>query len=554
MSLQDSIQSRSIQPRISELTDTVVQKWDAACRQYGWVLAPLVAMQIVVYSYFFTTVILTDHTFPNTWVQPYPSHRTRDEGRWLQDLIIYFQGGAGVQPFQMFAAVTLQGLNGILFARLLGLTKRFEVFLVAAVICLYPAILDTYCFASDHLTFAIGDTLALAGILCLGTQRPSPKSAVVSGLCFMLSLAAYGPKIALIGLLCLCHLAMSIANDSDATDNDATDNDATDNDATDNDATGGRSGEPRATLLRLGYVFAVFAAACLCYYASSKLVVTQDAGMRVQLNSAEQMGQAAVRAYHKFLRYCTVESDYLPVFLRALPAMAVALGSVSLLLSARRRGATAIAILALLLVLIPIALRASYIINGNTFEGNGRITYVNGYALVFFLAAALHRPLLKWCAMGMLLLLFYVMVVVGAQETNAAAMKTIYETNMVNRLAARIEEQTEGLYEGKRAIVVIGVLPEFPYERYVRYRNLKTRPHSRFTAFPFFRQVEILNFLFGKDVVQLPTAAQVERATASAKDRKPWPAADSVYVEDDVVVVLLQKYKEGVPRTISSGQ
>jgi len=539
MSLQYSIQQYSIQPRISELTGTFLQKWRTACQQYGGVLATLVAIQIVVYSYFFTTVILTDHTFPNTWVQPYPSHRTREEGRWLQDLIIFFQGGAGVQPFQMFAAVTLQGINGILFARLLGLTKRFEVFLAAAVVCLYPAILDTYSFASDHLTFAIGDTLALAGILGLATSRPSPTNAIVSGLCFTLSLAAYGPKIAFIGLLCICHLAMSIV---------------TDNDAADNDATSSQSGDPRATLLRLGYVFAVFAAACACFYASSKLLVSQDAGMRVQLNSVEQMGQAVVQAYQKFLLYCTVESDYLPVSLRALPAMAVILGTVSLLLSARRKGATNIAIVAMLLALIPLVLRASYILNGNTYENNGRITYVNGYALVFFLAAALHRPLLKWCAMGMLLLLFYVMAVVGTQETNAAAMKTIYETNMVNRLAARIEEQTAGLYEGKLALVVIGKLPDFPYQRYVRYTNLKMQPHSRFTAFPFFRQVELLNFLFGQDVLQLPTAEQVERATASTKDRKPWPAADSVYVEDDVVVVLLQEYQEGVPRTMSSGQ
>jgi len=543
MSLQYSIQPRSIRPRISELTDTLRQKWQAACRQYAGVLAALVAMQIVVYSYFFTTVILTDHTFPNTWVQPYPSHRTQDEGRWFQDLIICFQGGAGVQPFQMFVAVTLQGINGILFARLLGLTKRFEVFLAAAVVCLYPAILDTYSFASDHLTFTLGDTLALAGIFCLATQRPSPKNAFVSGLCFMLSLAAYGPKIAFIALLCLCHLAMSIA---------------TDNDASDNDATGPRSGDPSTVLLRLlqrsGCVFAVFAAACVCFYASTKLVVTQDAGMRVQLNSAEQMGQAVVQAYRKFLLYCTVDSDYLPVSLRALPAMAVALGAVSLLLNARRKGATAIAILAMLLALVPLVLRASYIINGNTYEDNGRITYVNGYALVFFLAAALHRPMLKWCAMGMLLLLCYVMAVVGTQETNAAAMRTFYETNMVNRIAARIEDQTAGLYEGKRALVVIGALPDFPYQRYVRYRNQRMQPHARFTAFPFFRQVELLNFLFGQDVLQLPTAAQVERATASAKDRKPWPSADSVYVEDDVVVVLLQEYQEGVPRTTSSGQ
>jgi site-specific recombinase XerD len=80
------------------------------------------------------------------------------------------------------------------------------------------------------------------------------------------------------------------------------------------------------------------------------------------------------------------------------------------------------------------------------------------------------------------------------------------------------------------------------------------QPHARFTAFPFFRQVEILNFLPGQGARQLPTAAKIERATAAAKDRYPWPAAESVFVEDDVVVVLLPKYQEGVPRTMSSGR
>ena len=508
-----------------------------AWRLYGPVLAALVALQVVVYSYFFTTPIFTDHTFPNTWVQPYPSHRTREEGRWFQDLIICSQGGAGVQSFQMFLAAALQGINGILFAKLLRLENRWAVFGVAAAICLYPAILDMYCFASDHLTFVFGDTLALVGMLWLAKTRPAPHNALVAVVCFTLSLAAYGPKIALIALLCLCHVAMFLTRDDDGNARESA----------------AARGEFTATLARITYVAVAFAAACVCFYVSTKLTVADNAGMRVQLNTGPQMGSAVVEAYRKFLLYCTGDADYLPVPLRMLPAVAAALGCVALLLNAWRRGAAAVAILALLLPLIPLVLRASFIINANSFEGNGRISYVNGYALVFFLAAALHRPALQWCAGGMLLVLLYVSAVVGTQETNAAAMRTIYETNMINRLAARIEQEAGDLSTKTHALVVIGRLPELPYQRYVRYRNLQTQPHARFTAFPPFRQVAFLNFLLGQDVLKMPTKTQVERATASTEGRKPWPSPESVYVDGDVVVVLLQPYKPGVARTLSSG-
>src|SRR5439155_26044881 len=85
-----------------------------------------------------------------------PFYKTQGEGRWVADLIIWLQGGSGVQPFQMAIAVALQSLNGILFARFVGLEKRLEVFLAAAFLCLYPAFLDYYSFAMDHITLVIG--------------------------------------------------------------------------------------------------------------------------------------------------------------------------------------------------------------------------------------------------------------------------------------------------------------------------------------------------------------------------------------------------------------
>jgi len=496
----------------------------------------LMAIQIVVYSYFFTMPILTDHSFPNMWVQPFPSHRTREEGRWFQDVIMLAQGGSGVPSLQMFAATALQAVNGILFARLLGIERAFETFLVAAVICLQPAILDTYCFSSDHLSFAFGDTLALMGTLCLARSRPNPLSAVVAGLCLMLSLATYGPKIAFLGLLCVCHLATSLARPSaDAPD------------------TSEGTGDFRVEAKRIAYVGAVFAAACLCFFASTKLALSTDAGMRVQLNSPSQMVHAALAAYPRFLALCTTESDYLPVALRALPAVAVAMGCVALVLNAWRAGPAVKAVVMLLLATVPAVVRAAYILNPNSFEHQGRLTYVNGYAIVFFLAVALLRPRLKWFAMSLLLMLAYFMAVVASQETNAAAMKTIYETNTLNRVASRIEDRVEDLYTGTHSLVVIGHIPDMQYQRFVRFKNRFATPHARYTAFPHFRQVPFLNFLFGRDVFRSPKAAEVERATASARGRKPWPAEESVYVEDGVVVVVLEPYRDGVPRTQAAG-
>jgi len=531
----------SWRPRFEWPADRLQRWWQATRRRNGGVWLALMAIQFVVYSYFFTLPILTDHTFPNIWVQPFPSHRTREEGRWFQDVIILAQGGSGVPSLQMFAATALQAVNGILFARLLGIERAFETFLVAAVVCLQPAILDTYCFSSDHLSFAFGDTLALLGTLCLARSRPKPNplSAVVAGLCLTLSLATYGPKIAFLGLLCVCHLATSLTRYSADAANPA--------------ETSGPTGDFRVAAKQIAYVVAVFAAACLCFFASTKLILSHDAGMRVQLNSASQMAQAALAAYPKFLALCAEESDYLPVALRALPAVAVAMGCVALVLNAWRAGPAVTAVVMLLLATVPAVVRAAYILNPNSFEHQGRLTYVNGYAIVFFLAVALLRPRLKWFATALLLMLAYFMAVVASQETNAAAMKTIYETHALNRLAARIEDRVENLQEETRPLVVIGHIPDMQYQRYVRFNNRFATPHARYTAFPRFRQVPFLNFLFGRDVLRPPTATEVERATASARERKPWPAEESVYFEDGVVIVVLEPYRDGVPITLAAG-
>lgn len=85
--------------------------------------------QIAVYTYFYTTVTFTNHTFPNVWLYAYPSFKTQSEGRWLADLLIQAGGGAGTQSFQMAIATVLQAVNGILLARWLYLRRQSDILL-----------------------------------------------------------------------------------------------------------------------------------------------------------------------------------------------------------------------------------------------------------------------------------------------------------------------------------------------------------------------------------------------------------------------------------------
>ena len=67
-------------------------------REYGSVFAVLVALQVVSYGYLFTTLIFTSHTFPQSWVFPFPTPQATGLGRWFGDLVMWFQGAMEYGP------------------------------------------------------------------------------------------------------------------------------------------------------------------------------------------------------------------------------------------------------------------------------------------------------------------------------------------------------------------------------------------------------------------------------------------------------------------------
>jgi Glucosyl transferase GtrII len=499
-------------------------------RKYGDILGLLFVLQLITYSYFFSTIVFTNHTFPNSWVYPYPSFKTQGEGRWFADMIIWIQGGSGVQSFQMYLAVALQSINGILFANFLGIKRRLEILLVAAFLCLYPAFLDYYSFSVDHITFVIGDTLALSGITLCKDRPHSVKNAVVCSIFFVLSLASYQPKIALISLLCLLYLLTKIV-----------------------DAGNSALFSWRKSLQTISYAACIFFGACLLYFISIKLTITTDIGSRTHINTLSEISAVTFSSFGAFIRYYTVESDYLPWRLRWLPLIGICAGALTLINRARKRHPAVGLLICVLLLLIPIALQSSYIINNVSWRSAGRLTFANGYALLFLLASPLTLNSLNALFRGLLATFIYFFIVIGTQESNAAAFKTIYDLNMLNRVAARIETVAENLYQKQYALVVIGHYPDFDRSRYIRSPNARNIPHVSSYAFEIYRQPQILDYFFGQYILVEPTVKQVQKAIASSKNRQPWPAKESVYaLNDEIIVLTLEKYRPGIPVTSAS--
>ncbi len=233
----------------------------------------------------------------------------------------------------------------------------------------------------------------------------------------------------------------------------------------------------------------------------------------------------------------------------------ILLGSTAFLVRAGRRHLHAELAVALFLALIPVVLRASYIINHNSWSSAGRITYAYGYALAFFAAGALQGPKLRRATVGLLSVFVYFFIVVASQESNAAALKTMYDVNMINRITARVESVAADLYGAKHALVVFGRYPEFAHPKYVRYRNgYPGRVHVQSFAFEVYRQPDILNYFLGRDVFRHPTPEQLEKAIASVQTRAPWPSNEAVFEVDGMVVVLMEKYRPDIARTWTTGQ
>lgn len=512
--------------------DNSARSADEWFRSFGGILLILTLLQIVAYNYFYTTISFTNHTFPNTWIYNYPSYKTRGEGRWLADLIILAQGGSGVQSFQMICATLLQSFNGILLARFLGLDSKRCILCMASVLCMFPAFLDYYSYTADHVTFVLGDTFALLGVQAFRKSRMILSRIGLTSLCFLLAIASYQPKVALVSFLALCAVLLRCVKTQAA--------------------------EMKAVLVRRIIcdaiaMFLAMAAALAVYWLTVQFVKTIDLGARTHLNSPREVISEMLAAYPKFLNYCFGGMAGVPRQLRFIPALGIGLGVVVVVRESWRRNKAACFIVLCILALMPISLRAAFVINSQSWEDMGRIVSVNGYCLVCFLGYGLRTGMLRGVTTVVALVCLYFFTVLATQESNAAAFKTAYDMNLINRIVARAETAVGQRNDSEpRALVVVGEYAQFDRAHYVRCPDAAKIAQIQTNAFTSYRQPEILNFYMGRKAFRQPTADELKRAVNSTRDRPAWPSADSVYLCDDILVVVLEFYRPGMSLTWST--
>ncbi|WP_432785278.1 glucosyltransferase domain-containing protein [Cyanobium sp. BSA11S] len=500
------------------------------------VLVALFLLQLVAYSYLFTEMTLTNHTLPNTLVSGYPSYRTSGEGRWLADFIIFLQGGSGVQSLQMTVAALLQAFNGVLFSRLVGLSSRWEVFLVSAILCLFPAFLDYYSFAVDHVSFVIGDSFVIAGACAwVWGQHLRFRIMLTSGF-YLLALSTYAPKIMLISVFILLSLILILTVHRARHQADP--------------SQGWQRLIRESLLLPLPMLLSV-----MVFWFSTKLLILEPIFPRTHLNDLAQALQELSDSYRVFLTYLGSEIGGLPPgFIGWIPLLLLGFG-VFALLSASCRDRRFQLVLIVAIMLLPVAAHASKIINIYTPTHSGRFFIAYGYVLVFFLALALQRAQARVFAVPLACLLLWFLFTFAAQQTNAAQLKTTYELSMINRILARVEPMLGDHEDDDHPIVVIGRYPPFKVSDFVRWPSRMDAPHLLSTeAFAHYRQPELLNLLLGRRLVHSPSPAERDSAIRAASGVATWPSASAVFLDGRTVVVALQHFSDDVPVTLSTGE
>lgn len=505
--------------------DSVLAAAKAALRRDRSSIALVFALGVLAHGYLFATYIFTNHTLANVTPQPWPSYRSW-EGRWVADLIYLLQGGAGIPLLQQCMASLIQVGNGIAFARMTGAKAPAEIVLGASLVTLHPFILDYYGYAGDHLPFVIGDALIL-GALALAQRGWGGLLAAV--LLVSAALGIYQAKIALLAtvalLLCLVWLLSIAAGEMNW-----------------------REGLRRARALALAATLG-----CVVYLVQLRLMTslmpgpeTQHFALRLQTNGvAEAIAMVPLIFGNMRLRLFAEYAVYGRQF-AGLPGLVGALfllrcGYVLARSKARSRLGLAL-LLAALVLLVPLAIYAAFLVSQNSYWHSSRFHVGQAYLLAFMVmllgrgSAGLPRKL--WVACGAALVGWF--VILDARTLHGALLDRMQEMAIVERVLARVERDPN--YPGAtHPLAIFGSTPRtWPALIAPPWRPGFAHVNFIEPAFIFYRQAELLNFLAGREAFSYPSPAQLAEARRHAEAMPAWPAEGSMKIlENGTVVVVL---------------
>jgi hypothetical protein len=237
-----------------------------------------------------------------------------------------------------------------------------------------------------------------------------------------------------------------------------------------------------------------------------------------------------------------------------LPLLFVLIGSALMLWRALKQDWQLGLLTAVVLLLIPLALHLTWIINRLTPLYGGRFVTAYAYLLVFCLSLLVLVRRFRRVAVVLAGFLFWCYFVLASQMTQAIQIKTVYELGFINRLVTRIEPFLVGDPDKPQAVVVFGHYPKFALHNYVGWPIEVNLPQLLSTdAFTEFRQVDILNVALGRRALRPPVPAESEQARRAASLVQPWPGSGAVFREGRSVVIVLEPDAPGRSVTVPQG-
>ncbi|MDO8980542.1 MAG: hypothetical protein Q7V17_15045 [Afipia sp.] len=486
---------------------------EAIIRFYAPPFLATYLVTLIAYSYFFTHIGFTNHTLPHVLVYSYPSFKTWLEGRWFADLIIQATGGNGAATFQMAIAAGIQIVNAFLFAAIFRVADRPTIFVISLFMALHPAFLDYYSFSIDHISFTLGDCMVLCGVLAMDRGTTARVRWLLPIALFVLALATYQPKIALIATMLIAwSLTASV-------------------------------GTIYERIARSG---GVISASVAIYFVTSLLVVQHTGHERQNISDLGQVIAGVRQSYGAVFSLLATRVDYLPSLIRYLPAIFIAAGLIAVLIRSRRNGWQVLLASIALLGALPPALQLTFIVNIETFPDWGRILFVHAYFLSFIFVTLISFKSARAPAYAAYLVMIGFFAVIAVQESNASAVREIFNRAKINRVVARVENAVQDLGGKRYPLVVIGNLTLEPGGKLTRFPNAIYRSFTRTEPFINFRHIEVFNFFAGRASVVMPTVDQVKIASEEARNRRPWPSSESVFQKDGIIVVVLAPYTGSV--------
>jgi len=485
--------------QVQVVTGSWVEVLGPVWRRYRVSVIASFAVNLLAFGYLYFTYIYTNHVFPNIIDQGFPSFRTRLEGRWGSDLIYFLQGSRGIPLLDLTLAVPIQIANGVLFTALFSIVDPLAVFLATSLISIHPFVSDYYSFAGDHLVLVLGDTLILAAFWLVRQRMRSFWTVPLAAVLVQFGISCYQPKISMVATIWLLIFFGRLAQWDGA----------------------------NATLRRDARELSLHAASML-----------SGAALYIALLSISQwwLGDPASGSAHSAIRLSTATvADFLPqarivlkntreilfasdFFGNGLRMLVGILLLLFIVLLCRRvliqfpssgNKLLALTLILLGLCLLPFALHAPYMVSPKSYLA-GRmlmpITYFTAFLPLALLLVGRGRGL-RWMVVSVGLFMCCRFVLIDAEAGHLAHLRTTFEFEFVNRLASRIEEALTLVPNERYALVVVGH-PAMPA---VLRPSVESRSNLTERSFIHFRDVEMLNFVLGRDLLFYPNKAQVRR-------------------------------------------